>query len=409
MPTTTNYIWDEANYLAETDGTNTINVVYTNYPQQYGDLVSTRIGNTTAYHHFDAIGSTRQLTNAAGHITDTAVYDAWGNPIARTGSTRVSLLWIGQLGYYSDIETGAYIARARPYSPAIARWVLVDPSGFADGPNRYCYVQNDPIDRFDPTGRKACQPTARGVNPILTRGTFLSALGPLSPDEGFFARSRVGSDFTLRFRWARDAFSPEGPGSCCCCLIGFIQIATGVFSYDSGFGFESPWQIDGTIPYSFKGQTDPRVRATGRPCRDNLDADLTYIEMADSPNAPEFQYVFYGGGGRTHLEFESQEFETCVVCLGGGPGTRGGQPEGVVSNGTAVPIQGITSYGCVEWSFYARWNGSAYVYDRYLPGRHKRSVGDTAVLPLRPTTPSKPSARWWDLVRTHFSITGPTP
>ena len=66
VPTTTKYIWDDQNYLAEADGSDTINVVYTNEPEQYGNLVSTRISGSTSYHHFDAIGSTRQLTNAAG-------------------------------------------------------------------------------------------------------------------------------------------------------------------------------------------------------------------------------------------------------------------------------------------------------------------------------------------------------
>src|SRR5258708_1236708 len=73
MPTT-KYIWDDENVLAEADASDTINVVYTNEPQEYGNLVSTRISGTTSYHHFDALGSTRQLTNAAGTTTDTVVY-----------------------------------------------------------------------------------------------------------------------------------------------------------------------------------------------------------------------------------------------------------------------------------------------------------------------------------------------
>ena len=111
MPTTTKYIWDDDNYLAEADGSDTINVVYTNEPQQYGNLLSTRISSTTSYHHFDAMGSTRQLTNAAGAVTDTATYEAWGNVVTRTGTTGVKLLWIGQLAYYFDSETRLYWVR----------------------------------------------------------------------------------------------------------------------------------------------------------------------------------------------------------------------------------------------------------------------------------------------------------
>ncbi len=47
MPTT-NYIWDEDNLLAETDGNNVVQTVYTNEPQQYGNLVSSRISGMTS-------------------------------------------------------------------------------------------------------------------------------------------------------------------------------------------------------------------------------------------------------------------------------------------------------------------------------------------------------------------------
>src|SRR6266404_3432002 len=103
MPTT-NYIWDEQNYLAEADENNAVQTVYTNEPQQFGNLISSRISGTTSYHHFDALGSTRQLTNAAGTTTDTMVYDAWGRMLIRTGTTALALLWLGRIGYYSDNE-----------------------------------------------------------------------------------------------------------------------------------------------------------------------------------------------------------------------------------------------------------------------------------------------------------------
>src|SRR5262245_65259128 len=104
MPTTTNYIWDEQNYLAETDVSNVVQTVYTNEPQQYGNLISSRLSGTTSYHHFDAVGSTRQLTNTAATVTDTVLYDAWGNVVNRTGTARVAMLWIADAGYYFDIE-----------------------------------------------------------------------------------------------------------------------------------------------------------------------------------------------------------------------------------------------------------------------------------------------------------------
>ena len=153
MPTTTNYIWDEQNLLAEADGSNTIQTLYSNEPQDYGNLVSSRIGGTTSYNHFDGLGSTRQLTNSAGAVTDTVSYDAWGDIIERTGTTAMFQLWIGEMGYYYDLETGLFDVRDRTYGPPIGRWTATDPSGFIAGLNRYCYVDNAPIISADPRGR----------------------------------------------------------------------------------------------------------------------------------------------------------------------------------------------------------------------------------------------------------------
>src|SRR5579872_2143989 len=153
MPTT-KFIWDDENCLAEADGSNTINTVYTNEPQQYGNLVSSRISAATSYHHFDAIGSTRQLTNAAGGTTDTMIYDAWGGTVVRTGTTAVNLQWIGALGYYLDQELGTQYVRRRFYLPKISRWTSADSDDFSLFPliNRYRIVRGSPMRFVDPSG-----------------------------------------------------------------------------------------------------------------------------------------------------------------------------------------------------------------------------------------------------------------
>src|SRR5579862_537499 len=144
MPVT-KYIWDEENLLAEADGNDNINVVYTNEPQQYGNLISTRIAGATSYHHFDGLGSTRQLTNAAGATTDSMIYGAWGDLINRTGVTVAALLWIGEHGYYDDSQMPSVYVRARSYQPAIARWSAVDLVSAFTGLWPFAYVKNSPV------------------------------------------------------------------------------------------------------------------------------------------------------------------------------------------------------------------------------------------------------------------------
>jgi RHS repeat-associated protein len=152
MPTTTNYIWDEDNLLAEADGNNVVQTVYTNEPEQFGNLVSSRIAGTPAYHHFDAIGSTRQLTNTSGTVTDSAIYDAWGNVVSRTGATGIVFLWVGVVGYYFDVETGQIYIRERIYGPLVGRWTTTDPLGFLAATNRYPYAAASPLNALDPSG-----------------------------------------------------------------------------------------------------------------------------------------------------------------------------------------------------------------------------------------------------------------
>jgi RHS repeat-associated protein len=107
--------------------------------------VSSRISGTTSYHHFDAIGSTRQLTSSSASITDTMIYDAWGNVAARTGATQCSPLWVGEVGYYSDKQRDVVYIRARIFAPKVARWGSVDPVDLNGEFIPFIYSNSSPI------------------------------------------------------------------------------------------------------------------------------------------------------------------------------------------------------------------------------------------------------------------------
>ncbi|MBD3675811.1 MAG: hypothetical protein HUJ26_20070 [Planctomycetaceae bacterium] len=100
MVTTTRYIYDGNQYLAEADETDTINRLYTNEPDAYTHLISQEevsTGETLTY-HYDALGSTRTVTDETEAVTDEFTYDAWGNRLwlDRLRANRSSVRWIPQ-------------------------------------------------------------------------------------------------------------------------------------------------------------------------------------------------------------------------------------------------------------------------------------------------------------------------
>ncbi|MCA9181517.1 MAG: hypothetical protein KDA51_08685, partial [Planctomycetales bacterium] len=67
---------------------------------------------STSYVQADGFGSTRLLTDENGAVTDAIDYDAFGNVIARSGTTDIDHLYRGEA---LDPNTGFYYLRARYY------------------------------------------------------------------------------------------------------------------------------------------------------------------------------------------------------------------------------------------------------------------------------------------------------
>jgi RHS repeat-associated protein len=147
--------------------------VYTTEPLQYGELISQRRGSNTIYYHFDAEGSTRQLTDPSGNITDAYTYSAYGENVLCSGSTLNEFQFGGAIGYHSGSLTSDLYIRARDYSPALGRWLTIDPRAnsvyssllyaeqFVDmvpagafGSALYEYCGSQPISCYDPGGEE---------------------------------------------------------------------------------------------------------------------------------------------------------------------------------------------------------------------------------------------------------------
>lgn len=73
-------------------------------------------------------------------------------------------------GQYYDEETGLHYNWMRHYEPQLGRFTAKDPIDFAGGDtNLYAYVQNNTVNRVDPSGLYWFQQDWQAANPIVGR------------------------------------------------------------------------------------------------------------------------------------------------------------------------------------------------------------------------------------------------
>ena len=140
-----------AQVLAEVQG----GVVTASYvrPATGLGLVSQTVNGTTVYPIAGPRGTVVAALDVGGTVTDRVSYDAFGQVLARTGTTPLGALFNGEP---RDRLTGLDFLRARSYNPATGRFVSPDPfAGFLEQPDslhKYLFAGNDPVNSYDPSG-----------------------------------------------------------------------------------------------------------------------------------------------------------------------------------------------------------------------------------------------------------------
>ncbi|MCB0032698.1 MAG: hypothetical protein KDE51_01660, partial [Anaerolineales bacterium] len=105
----------------------------------------------------DALGSIRQVTDAAGGLALSRSYDPFGNLLSSAGDGTTPYGFAGE----EQGASGHMYLRARTYNPAVGRFLQQD-TVFGNPANprtlhRYAYGFNNPINYTDPSGRMPTQ------------------------------------------------------------------------------------------------------------------------------------------------------------------------------------------------------------------------------------------------------------
>jgi RHS repeat-associated protein len=130
-------------------------------------LAEVMIGtNAIYYYHADQLGSIRAMTDQAGAVVNTSIYDPYGVPLSNVGSVSNPF---GYAGEYEDAESGLIYLRARYYDPTTQQFLTVDPL-VKKGEQAYAYVDDNPLNHTDPSGlswRSWWQKNSKVVGKVL--------------------------------------------------------------------------------------------------------------------------------------------------------------------------------------------------------------------------------------------------
>ena len=168
-------------------------------------MIDAADGNKVYHYHFDRVGSTLALTDAAGTVTDAYAYTPYGRLAGRTGSNPQPFLYVGRYGVRAEGEDGLHHMRARHYDARTGRFLSRDPVwpllGDPLSLNPYQYVSADPLRLIDPWGTASNEVTSvnivgYNVEPLPGQTTLdltAVAFGAFDPSlMGVFGTNQLG-------------------------------------------------------------------------------------------------------------------------------------------------------------------------------------------------------------------------
>ena len=155
---TTNYTLNGKNVVHMTQGSHDLHFFY----DAQGKPAMVRFNGTDYFYIYNLQNDAVAIVDTNGTQVVEYGYDAWGNPISKTGTLAATLGTLNPFryrGYVYDEETGLYYLRNRYYKPAWRRFINADNhdllSQFREtlgNKNLYEYCNNNPLNKLDSTG-----------------------------------------------------------------------------------------------------------------------------------------------------------------------------------------------------------------------------------------------------------------
>ena len=155
---TTNYTLNGKNVVHMTQGSNDLHFFY----DAQGKPGMVTYNDVDYFYVYNLQGDVVALIDANGTQVVEYGYDAWGNPISKTGSLAATIGTLNPFryrGYVYDEETGLYYLRSRYYNPVWKRFINADDidtlsvnQGHIGQYNQFAYCWNNTTNMADESG-----------------------------------------------------------------------------------------------------------------------------------------------------------------------------------------------------------------------------------------------------------------
>jgi len=148
---TNSYLHDPIGLVDVTAEYDSQGLLIARYDHALGLVASTEVGGSRSFYSFDALGSTRHMTDAEGVVINNYEYDAFGELVTSSESTPNAFRFVGRFGTMAA-GPNLYFMRSRYFSPNTGSFLSIDPLRRHGSVNLYGYCSNNPLSFTDPLG-----------------------------------------------------------------------------------------------------------------------------------------------------------------------------------------------------------------------------------------------------------------